>query len=352
MARLSIIIPRHTETEEFMYPLFSSLDNQIGIDWNDVEILLVNDALDNVITDFSRYLHIKPRNLFNKTWPGYPGMSRQIGIDQATGDFIMFCDADDMLHSNVVLLEYFAKMNNTDPNQQFDIMITNFVEEARTADTKQIFYSLHTQDFTWMFGKLYRREYIVKNSIRSHPELRIHEDSYFNCLFRAYGCRVLFQDWPSYIWRYNEGSITRQDDADYSFNSLCVFIDAIKKAILEIQRRNVANVTENVIQLICYIYTLLQTEQWKSERGQTWKPKVEMALAEFIETFADLLTNVDANVLYNYLNQEFNSQTKKSGLFMIQETWDNFISRINTTYAASKMEQTDVEILPPAEDIN
>lgn len=119
-----------------------------------------------------------------------------------------------------------ALQNNKDPNQEFDILITNFIEEGITADTKQLFYSPHENDFTWMFGKLYRKEFIQKNNIRFDPSLQVHEDTYFNALFRSYGCKIIFNQWPSYVWRFNPNSITRANDADYSYNSLSVFIEA------------------------------------------------------------------------------------------------------------------------------
>lgn len=42
--RLSVIIPRYKEDEKAMFPLLSSISNQIAINMNEVEVVIGNDG--------------------------------------------------------------------------------------------------------------------------------------------------------------------------------------------------------------------------------------------------------------------------------------------------------------------
>jgi len=97
---ISIVIPYYQETEEKVFPLLSSINNQVGIDFEKIEVILANDAgemkVSNSFLDlFSNFKTIVVHCVEN----GGPGLARQKGLDHATGEYVIFCDADDVLQN-------------------------------------------------------------------------------------------------------------------------------------------------------------------------------------------------------------------------------------------------------------
>ena len=61
---LSILIPYHNEDENLFRPLLSSLNNQIDIDFNDIEIIVSNNIETHLMKEltplFMEYKNIYP----------------------------------------------------------------------------------------------------------------------------------------------------------------------------------------------------------------------------------------------------------------------------------------------------
>ena len=101
---ISIIVPYYKESTEMLFPLLSSINNQLGIDFNKIEVLLVNDGANNRLPEeflgMFNNLDIRTCCLMENRGPG---VARQCGIEEAQGEYVMFCDADDVLHNVAVL---------------------------------------------------------------------------------------------------------------------------------------------------------------------------------------------------------------------------------------------------------
>jgi len=104
--------------------------------------------------------------------------ARNAALDAATGEYVMFCDADDMFYNACGLYIIFKEING----EGFDSLVSTFVEETRNPITKEIFYLNHDVDSTFVHGKVHRRKYLIDNNIRWNNNLTIHEDSFFNIL--------------------------------------------------------------------------------------------------------------------------------------------------------------------------
>lgn len=132
-----------------------------------------------------------------------PGMARQLGIDYSGKcDYVMFCDADDLVTPRIVELLYKeAKRNNV------DILSSDFIAERGSFQSQYM--PVNTTPVTWFHGKVYRIDYLKENNIRFLEDLRLNEDSYFNLV--AVNCTENKRKLPeyTYIWRCNENSLTR-----------------------------------------------------------------------------------------------------------------------------------------------
>lgn len=231
---ISIIIPHHYEDKEKIKPLMVSINSQIGIDFNNIEILLCSDVdispIDTI--DFTEYENICSRiRKIKSPFKNNIGLSRQAGLDEALGDYVVFCDADDCLYNIGVLRELEENINKT----HADVYRFRFLEEIGESGTKERSYIIKNFNWTWVFSKAYRTEFIRLNNIRFSKELNYHEDSYFNFILRYRNPKVVDIDSsPSYLWRYSDNSITRVNNHEYSFASWNEFIFAITLGVRNI----------------------------------------------------------------------------------------------------------------------
>lgn len=85
--KLSIIIPAYN-AEKYLYTLLDTLDKQMQ---KGVEVIIVDDGSRvPVKTDYKWATVYRERN-------GCPGLTRNVGLDHAKGEYIAFIDADDMV---------------------------------------------------------------------------------------------------------------------------------------------------------------------------------------------------------------------------------------------------------------
>ena len=94
--KISVIIPVYNAQNTLKVTINSVINQTIGFE--NIELILVDDcSTDNsreIIEEYSNaYSNIKPIFLEENT--GCPGIPRNIGIKNATSDYIMFIDNDD-----------------------------------------------------------------------------------------------------------------------------------------------------------------------------------------------------------------------------------------------------------------
>ena len=268
--RLSIIIPTYNPDIADIFGLLSSIRTQLAVDWSQVEAIIVNDAGEPVPeTLFGCFAPLRIRQI-NLASNGGPGVARQAGIDAAQGEYLMFADADDVLH-NVGVLS--AVLGEIDVAGGPDILMTKWLEEVRTDEGRMV-YTTHMPDWTWMHGKLIRAEFALASGVRHHPELRVHEDSYYlNCL-ASHNPRTQESDTISYVWRWHNGSITRRQDGIYTYDSMPTFLHAVGLADAYIEGVNRESMPERIAYRLCYIYHLTHSDGW------TLRPEYRRAAEE------------------------------------------------------------------------
>ena len=281
---ISIIVPHHKESIEQMNPLLSSLDIQQGIDFKDIELLIINDDKSGAIRQeaFAKYKNIFPRikQFFNEK-AGYMGVSRQIGIDNALGEYAIFCDADDMIYSATILYDLMTRSGA-------DVYSYQFVEEMENHS-----WIIHEPQFTWMFAKLYKLEFIRRNNVRFSDTLLWHEDTYFNQVLLAYKPVVENLGYIGYLWKYSHNSITRKNNGEYTSKSMCMYIDALDQRLDRIggllregERKNY------IINDIVYIYSVLQDFR-QVEVLDMVRDKIEERLLQYIRKHDAALNCLD-----------------------------------------------------------
>ena len=96
---ISIIMPVYN-AEKYLNRSIESIMNQT---YNNIEIILVNDgSTDNSLEICTSYQEKDNRiKLINQANKGV-SFARNKGIDEATGDYIMFIDSDDYVEKNMI----------------------------------------------------------------------------------------------------------------------------------------------------------------------------------------------------------------------------------------------------------
>lgn len=188
-----------------------------------IDITIVNDCCpegnyQEFIDMFSPYISIKELKMEENSGSA---KARQYALDNTDNEFIVFVDADDTLYGSyaIEILRSRIKSNN-----DFQCCSTCFQEMFPGMSR----YILHQNDMIWLFGKIYRREFIDKNDIRFIDSRVSNQDAGFNMLFKLYCTenQICYTDELTYSWNYNENSVTRIGKHQYDYDqAICGYVD-------------------------------------------------------------------------------------------------------------------------------
>ena len=201
--KLSIVITHYKEPWHICRPLFDSINIQQAIDFQNIEVIVVQDGNAGGI-DLRNYepYRYKVRHIL-QTEHGVSS-ARNCGIRNATGDYIMFCDCDDMFHNAFGLYLIFSAMN-----EEADYISSTFIEENKIiADYKLV---SKDNDHTFVHGKAFRKQFLIDNDLKFHEELTKHEDGVFVSIANLIAEKKKYIQTPFYIWKWNDQSVMRQD---------------------------------------------------------------------------------------------------------------------------------------------
>lgn len=235
MATISIIIPVYNAERFLAFTLNSILKQS----YQEFEVLLVDDGS----TDSSSIIcdeYAEKDNRFKVTHINNAGVShaRNIGISLASGEYLFFCDADDMLHPDALNILY-----NTIQEELCDMVFSNrvFIKNEDTpflADVvtctryryedenglKKLYFD-HPECFTVVWGKLYKANYIRNEYIKFNEKISRGEDVLFICSYITGLCRsVVYVNSLLYNYREVQGSLSRSEDDTLIMQSLEKFV--------------------------------------------------------------------------------------------------------------------------------
>lgn len=110
MKRFSIIMAAYNAEKE----IERSIKSVLNQNFKDYEFIVINDAsTDNTAEVVSKYSEIK---LISHTENKRAGGARNTGIENATGEYIVFLDSDDVLSDENVLAKINEKIGNDIPD--------------------------------------------------------------------------------------------------------------------------------------------------------------------------------------------------------------------------------------------
>ena len=211
---MSIIIPYHNEDKELFRPLLSSLDTQIGIDFNEIEVIITNNSpheeIKNLDNLFIEYENIYPFIRYEECpYKSSMGPNREYGMSLAIGTYIMFCDFDDVLYSPLSLYTIFNSL--TDDYDMYDFYS---IKELDPRDKQERYgdsiFEINKTNPVLLHGKVYRRQYLIDKNIHFCHKLFAWEDMYFNQLIEQNKPRRIEKPVSVYIWKFRQSSVSKE----------------------------------------------------------------------------------------------------------------------------------------------
>lgn len=203
MEKVSIIVPVYN-TEKYLDKCIKSVLTQTH---EDIELIIINDGspgnCDEIVNSFSdkRIKYFKNKN------QGI-GKTRNFGIDNANGDFIVFLDSDDYLENNAIeLLLSKAK------NDKLDIVICDYFEEFENTNNKSLVKLITFDDTTLQSNPS------LINNINLGPSNKLFSKKLFNNL--RFPENIKYEDFALVLKLFDKANkIGKVDKPLFIFNRL------------------------------------------------------------------------------------------------------------------------------------
>ena len=321
--KLQLLVPQYKEDENMVRMLLDSLVLQQGVDLNEVGVVIVNDGTD-----------VKLSNEFIGSYPfkikyvhaphGGVSAARNVALQEAEADYVMFCDADDMFLNNCGVWLIFNEIEKG----EFDAFISPFSEETYS-NGKHNYINHPNTDGTFVHGKIYRRQFLLDKHIFWDKDLTIHEDSYFNYLARVNAAKDKLRLGKDvfYLWKYRPDSVCRTQK-DWTVKSYTHMIKSTEHLVDELLRRGLMEYAKEAsMNLIYRTYFQANTDAWNKDENREYAEADMTAFREYYKKYgpvADLLNEKKKKELWHIIRE----QAYKEGTVFMKFTFHDWIAQM------------------------
>lgn len=226
---ISVIMPAYN-VEKYVK---KSLDSLFGQSFQNFELIFINDGSTDKTGDIVNEFKNKYKDKIHviNVENGGQSRARNIGLENAKGEYIVFLDSDDYIETDYLETLYLAaKENNSDMvlsgQRKVDIY-------GKTLDN--ISYPTHENpNFVLRrlnpHGKLYRKEYLDDYNIR-FAEGKLYEDNPFNmmAMFLAKNMVVLPYIGHNQVVRENSTTMKKIDEKTLPYDAIEEAIECVLK---------------------------------------------------------------------------------------------------------------------------
>lgn len=213
--KVSIVIPCYN-IEKYIKPMIDSIKNSFS-DKFEIEPIIVNDkSTDNTGKVIANEIDKRFIYINNKSNKGL-SRTRNIGLEQATGDYIYFLDGDDKLSENFV--EEISKILNWNDD---------FIRTCENGKIKKIKYNFRYS--CQVSHLLIKRDFMIENSLYQINDILFEDNHYMalieDALIKSNIKKVKTIGWTFVYTTGREDSITH---SKYSIKKLTMSIDKMKE---------------------------------------------------------------------------------------------------------------------------
>lgn len=212
---ISIIVPLYN-SELYINRCLDSLLKQT---YKNIEIIIVDDgSKDNSLQLIKDYANKDSRiKIYTQSNQG-PSVARNTGLDNSTGKYIMFVDADDFIDKNMVanMVEGIKDDKNTLVLCDNSEIWINKTDERKLFDTDnnhinkvEVIKAIASGRAGLVCGKLFNKNIIKEHNIKFDKEIKMCEDQIFFLNISRYCDNFIYIPKSLYFYdRRNESSIT------------------------------------------------------------------------------------------------------------------------------------------------
>ena len=269
--KISIIIPVYG-VEKYIRQCLESVINQT---YKNLEIIIVNDGTeDSSMKIVEEYLADERIKVINKENGGLSS-ARNRGLEEVTGDYILFVDSDDWLKLNmieglilnikdedIIIFKYYYFDNKNNITIENNLKI--YHELPKELKGKEFLY--HELPYS-CWSKIYKKEYLKRNRFKFLEIL--YEDIFWNLETLCLTSNIKFLDKFYYYYRINREDsimqITRDIENKNYINEK--FIIKQKKAYIETYKNIEKFIQNNKKKFDSkkILYLLLEKYYWYSK---------------------------------------------------------------------------------------
>lgn len=223
--RFSIIIPTYN-AGKYIEQCIESVLTQT---FKDYELIVIDDCSTDD-GEILKRLQKNPNIIFDKTPRNLrSGGARNLGIQRAKGEYIIFLDSDDALYDNKTL----EKINETIGNDNPDIVYTGFqfiggenITFIPNSENCSKEYRLSKNKFINVWSIVWNRDFIVNNNLK-FKENMLYEDLHFAFAGIALSNYYKIADYITYKYTRErpESNTQKKGNSDKNFQQ---GIDTIK----------------------------------------------------------------------------------------------------------------------------
>lgn len=333
---LTLGITHYNEPESVIEPLLDSIKCQRGVDFNDIDVIIVNDGNGINDNDGSTLLSEEFLDRYRETFDicyvatdkGTISSARNKALDLANGRFIQFIDCDDVFSSMQALWFDIMQIKNYE-NAPFDMLIGNFLEETKNPETGEIIYIDRPVNQNFVHGKLFRVDYLKSNNIRFADHLSIHEEPAMISVAMAMTTpdRILYNQNPTFTWCWNDNSVCRRDPL-YLLKTFNNLIDTVYHLINQYKSRGKDDlVTEQIVFMFNEAYYTLACKDWKHINNSEYRKDVEEYFKAFYDKYKDVWEKADEQMKLQIGNQVRQNKIMEGKLEMEDITMKDFLHK-------------------------
>ena len=328
---LDIIIPQYKENDKLIKRALDSINNQLGIDFNEIGIIMINDKSDVIISDelINSYQKLNIKYLKNENNLG-ASLTRQRGLDESKAKYVTFLDADDYFYGNAGLQLVIGCLKETDA----DVVQTSFIGQ-RWIDEKLTNVTFDA-DYTkaWLHAKYIKRDFLIRNDIRFSSELNNNfEDSYFCTLVTGFeydNKKAINIDFPTYFWTFNLDSITRKKRRYHYFvEAYDDYLKCPKLVYEKLKNHNKIFADYYIKQATFNLYGILESKLFNHNELIDLKNKYEKELLIFIKNHIDSYGDIDKDLFLNIYKEKIKGLEDSLGIKINIKDIDLFLNENN-----------------------
>lgn len=333
---LSILVPHYNEPVEVIKPLLDSVAIQQNIDMSEIEVVICDDGPDAFLLP-DEFLKSYPYDIhYHREPKGGVSQMRNKAFEYSTGEYVAWNDCDDMYYH--CLAFWFIKRETTTPMQVmvngvpttvngFDALYSVFLEEGRNPQTGEVYFIDRKDGFQFTHGKVFKRDFIIKNDIHFFPECTIHEDNVLNLQVSACTQNIKWCPVPFYLWKWRDNSICRKDPLYIKKT----YPDLIKSSNYSLEwltkKSKFDKAREVVVSIVLDAYYTFCHPSWKTIETQEYRDGAERYFADYFRKW-EYLWNEAPDQMKMGISNGIRQREVNQGMEMETETLDQFLKRI------------------------